>query len=96
MFCDDWKYVVTTVANPEVHGDGNDGGWPGYITGFNRLGVNTETRTCVGKTYGAHAGCMTTGFMDGHVEQAKAIEVNTDGIRINVWDNGTITSKANN
>ena len=39
---------------------------------------------------------MTTGFMDGHVEQVKAVEVNTDGIYYNVWDSGTISSKANN
>ena len=95
MFCDDWKYVVSTVANPEVHGAGGDG-YNAYITGFNKYGVSTDTRTCVGKTYGAHSGTMTTGFMDGHVESLKALEVNTDGVRINVWDSGTITSKANN
>ena len=39
---------------------------------------------------------MTTGFMDGHVEQAKAMEVNKDETYLNVWDSGTITSKANN
>ena len=96
MFCDDWKYKVSTVDNSDVHEAGNDGGYNAYITGFNRYGVSTETRTCVGKTYGAHSGTMTTGFMDGHVESVKAIEVNTDGVRINVWDSGTITSKANN
>ncbi len=94
MFCDDWKYMIVTDSNPAFHGTGKDG-YNAYITGFNKYATQ-DTRTCVGKTYGAHAGCMTTGFMDGHVEQAKALEVNTDGIRINVWDSGTITSKANN
>ena len=96
MFCDDWKYKLVTDSNPSVHEAGNDGGYNAYITGFNKYGVSTDTRTCVGKTYGAHSGTMTTGFMDGHVESVKAIEVNTDGVRINVWDSGTITSKANN
>ena len=39
---------------------------------------------------------MTTGFMDGHAEQHKAVEVNTEGVYYNVWDNGTIVSKSNN
>ena len=95
MFMDDWKYVVTNSAEPEVHGAGNDG-YNAFVMGFNTYGTGTSTTTCVGKTYGAHAGCMTTGFMDGHVEQVKALEVNTDGKWINVWDTGTITSKANN
>ena len=95
MFMDDWKYVVSTAATPEVHGSGNDG-YNAFVMGFNTYGTGTSTTTCVGKTYGAHAGCMTTGFMDGHVEQVKALEVNTDGKWINVWDTGTITSKANN
>ena len=34
--------------------------------------------------------------MDGHVEQLKAMEVNTDGKYFNVWDSGTIVSKCNN
>ncbi len=96
MFCDDWKYKIMTDSSPAFHAEGNDGGYNAYITGFNRYGVSTDTRTCVGKTYGAHSGTMTTGFMDGHVESIKALEVNTDGIRINVWDSGTISSKANN
>ena len=95
MFMDDWKYKVTTVDEPEVHGSGNDG-YNAFVMGFNKYGKSTDTITCIGKTYGAHAGCMTTGFMDGHVEQLKALEVNTDGVWINVWDTGTITSKSNN
>ena len=54
------------------------------------------SKASIGKTYGAHAGCMTTGFMDGHAEQHKAVEVNTEGVYYNVWDNGTIVSKSNN
>jgi len=34
--------------------------------------------------------------MDGHVESIKALEVNTAEKWINVWDSGTIISKANN
>ena len=100
MFCDDWKAKVN--AGESTHGTSNWGGNAGFIQGFNTAfsnwhgGQDTDKITCVGKTYGAHAGCMTTGFMDGHVEQAKAMEVNTDGKYLNVWDSGTITSRANN
>jgi len=100
MFCDDWK--ARFMAGSSSHGDSNWGGNAGFIHGFNTAFSNWHGAqdagkiSCVGKTYGAHAGCMTTGYMDGHVEQAKAMEVNTEGKYMNVWDNGTIVSKANN
>ncbi len=100
MFCDDWK--AGYLAGSASHGSTNFGGNAGYISGFNvkrsnQSGQGEEvSTTCIGKTYGAHAGCMTTGYMDGHVEQAKAMEVNTDGKYFNVWDEGTIVSKSNN
>ena len=100
MFCDDWK--AGFMAGKASHGSTNFGGNAGYISGFNVLRSNQSGQgeeaatTCIGKTYGAHAGCMTTGFMDGHVEQSKAMEVNTDEKYFNVWDTGTIVSKANN
>ncbi len=90
MFNEDWKQV-------EVSGDNSraDGG-RGRFSGFNIVAANTASITNVGKTYGAHAGTMTTGFVDGHVESLKALEVNKDGKYINVWDEGTIVSKSNN
>ena len=94
MFMDDWKYQI--AQGWSGHGSLNFNGNNGLVTGFNKYGANEDTVTNVGKTWGAHAGCMTTGFMDGHVEQAKAMEVNKDEIYLNVWDSGTITSKANN
>ena len=94
MFIDNWKYRVS-IGEP-FHGSGNGVGNAGLTLGFNKCGAEVNTTTCVGKTWGTHAGCMTTGFMDGHVEQVKAVEVNTDGVYYNVWDSGTITSKANN
>ena len=100
MFCDDWK--ANQMAGKSSHGSSNWGGNAGFVQGFNTAFSNwhgaqdTDKITCVGKTYGAHAGCMTTGFMDGHVEQAKAMEVNTDEKYFNVWDSGTIVSKSNN
>ena len=94
MFIDNWKYRVS--IGEAFHGTGNGVGNAGLTIGFNICGAGVETKTCVGKTWGTHAGCMTTGFMDGHVEQVKAVEVNTDGIYYNVWDSGSISSKANN
>jgi len=94
MFFDNWKYRVSNGY--ATHGSGDGTGNAGLSMGFNKCGITVDTVTCVGKTYGAHAGCMTTGFMDGHCEQQKAVEVNTDGIYYNVWDAGTIVSKANN
>ncbi|MBQ7651339.1 MAG: DUF1559 domain-containing protein [Victivallales bacterium] len=89
MFAEDWKHVT-------VDGATNRADDRGRISGFNVYTTGTATKTNVGKTYGAHAGTMTTGFMDGHVESAKAIEVNKDEKWLNVWDTGTIVSKANN
>ena len=100
MFCDDWK--ARFMEGESSHGTSNWGGNAGFIQGFNTAfsnwhgGTDTNKISCVGKTYGAHAGCMTTGFMDGHVDQSKAMEVNTSEKYLNVWDNGTIVSKANN
>ncbi len=98
MFCDHWK--ARQMAGESTHGGNDWGGNAGYISGFNLVrslkNAEESNTTCIGKTYGAHAGCMTTGFMDGHVEQAKAMEVNTDEKYLNVWDNGTIVSKSNN
>ena len=94
MFIDDWKYQVSMGMS--THGTGYFNGVNALVTGFNRYGASETTITNVGKSYGTHAGCMTTGFMDGHVEQAKALEVNKDDTYINVWDSGTITSKSNN
>ena len=93
MFCEDWKHTqvdgLSDRAEPRA-----------MISGFNKYGINGNgnhaTKTNVGKTYGPHAGTMNTGFMDGHVESSKAVEVNKDESFINVWDTGTIVSKANN
>ena len=93
MFHEDWKHLDVDGKNnrrTSEHGDDAKTG------GFNTYGSSEATKTNVGKTYGAHAGTMTTGFMDGHAESAKAMEVNKDGKYINVWDTGTISSKANN
>ena len=89
MFAEDWKHVVVDGLDNRAHDRGR-------ISGFNLYDGGTATKSNVGKTYGAHAGTMTTGFIDGHVESSKAIEVNKDEIYINVWDTGTIVSKANN
>ncbi len=88
MFCDAW----TEYARDGVRVDYSRN----RVSGFNRQYASGTVKTSIGKTYGAHAGCMTTGFMDGHVEQLKALEVNKDGIYFNVWDEGTIVSKSNN
>ena len=97
MFCEDWKHMILNDSNPSIHGPTADY-WTycAFITGFNTFGTGTGTTTNVGKTYGPHAGTMTTGFMDGHAESLKALEVNKDEKWINVWDTGTIVSKANN
>ena len=92
MFCDDWKHLQV---------DGTSAAWiraddQARISGFNLYTASKATKTNVGKTYGPHAGTMTTGFLDGHAESVKAIEVNTNEVYINVWDEGTIISKANN
>ena len=89
MFAEDWKHLV-------VDGLTNRAQDRGRISGFNRYDSSVATKSNVGKTYGAHAGTMTTGFIDGHVESSKAIEVNKDEVYINVWDTGTIVPKANN
>ncbi len=97
MFCEDWKHMIINDSNPSIHGPTADfWTYTALITGFNKFGTGTATTTNVGKTYGPHAGTMTTGFMDGHVESIKALEVNKDETWINVWDTGTIVSKANN
>jgi prepilin-type N-terminal cleavage/methylation domain-containing protein/prepilin-type processing-associated H-X9-DG protein len=88
MFCEDWKHCQIENA-----GRGFD---QALIAGFNRYSNGGAGKSNVGKTYGAHAGAMNTGFLDGHVESSKSVEVNKDEIYINVWDSGTITSKANN
>ncbi len=88
MFCEAWTEYVrdgVRIDNSRAR-----------ISGFNAQNASGTAKTCVGKTYGAHAGTMTTGFMDGHCESAKALEVNKDEKWINVWDSGTIVSKANN
>ncbi len=89
MFAEDWKHVT-------VDGATNRSNDKALVSGFNIYTSGTATKSNVGKTYGAHAGTMTTGFMDGHVESAKAIEVNKDEKYFNVWDTGSIVSKANN
>ncbi|MBO4344778.1 MAG: DUF1559 domain-containing protein [Victivallales bacterium] len=88
MFCEAW----TEYARDGRRIDNSRA----RVSGFNRQFASGEVKSSVGKTYGAHSGTMNTGFMDGHVESAKAIEVNKDGIYFNVWDSGTITSKSNN
>ncbi|MBO4512659.1 MAG: DUF1559 domain-containing protein [Victivallales bacterium] len=90
MFCEDWMQVQVSGDNSRA-----DGG-RGRFSGFNTVAANTASVTNVGKTYGAHAGTMTTGFVDGHVESLKALEVNKNEKYINVWDEGTIVSKSNN
>ena len=88
MFCEDWKHCQ--IENSPRAFD------QALLAGFNRYGNGTAGKSNVGKTYGAHAGTMNTGFLDGHVESSKSVEVNKDDTYINVWDSGTITSKANN
>ena len=94
MFMDNWKYRLSQ-GSPS-HGNTNGVGNAGLTFGFNRMDPGEASTTCVGKTWGTHAGCMTTGFMDGHVEQAKSVEVNSNDMYYNVWDSGTISSRANN
>ena len=94
MFMDNWKYRQSQGEG--THGGNNGTGNAGLTLGFNKMDSNETSVTCVGKTWGTHAGCMTTGFMDGHVEQLKAVEVNSSDTYYNVWDTGTISSKANN
>jgi prepilin-type N-terminal cleavage/methylation domain-containing protein len=94
MFIDNWKYRRS--QGQPTHGGTNGVGNAGLTLGFNIMEKGEGITSCVGKTWGTHSGCTTTGFMDGHVEQVKAVEVNTDGIYYNVWDSGTISSKANN
>ena len=93
MFAEDWKHTVVDSLDDRSQDRA-------MIAGFNKYGrmgdTSFSTKTNLGKTYGAHAGTMTTGFLDGHVESLKALEVNKDDTYINVWDTGTITSKANN
>lgn len=92
MFAEDWKEYA--LAGSTKRGSG---GYAHTFTGFNRFTANStseDLRTNVGQTYGAHNGSMTTGFMDGHAESIKALEVNTNN-HINVWDTGTITSRTN-
>ena len=89
MFCDDWKHVTVDGATNRTDDRGR-------IGGFNLYHTSGATKTNVGKTYGSHAGTMTTGFLDGHVESLKALEVNTGEKYLNVWDTGSIVSKANN
>ncbi len=89
MFHEDWKYQL--MSGSVWRNDDNF-----RVSGFNKFSPNKDAVTNVGKTYGAHAGAMTTGFMDGHVEAINAIEVNKDEIYFNVWDNGTIKARANN
>ena len=95
MFAEDWKHIQVDGLT-DKWGQANRPQDKGRISGFNRYDADVATKNNVGKTYGAHAGTMNTGFLDGHVESAKAMEVNTDGVWINVWDTGTIVSKANN
>ena len=91
MFCDDWKHLQVDGSSDWVRVDD-----AARLAGFNLYSGNRATKSNVGKTYGPHAGTMTTGFVDGHVESSKSIEVNKDELYINVWDTGTIVSKANN
>jgi prepilin-type N-terminal cleavage/methylation domain-containing protein/prepilin-type processing-associated H-X9-DG protein len=95
LFAEDWKHIAVDGLT-DKWGQANRPNDRGRISGFNRYDTSDATKTNVGKTYGAHAGTMNTGFIDGHVESSKAIEVNKDEIYINVWDTGTIVSKANN
>ncbi len=90
MFNEDWKHLDISGENTRA-----DSGRARF-SGFNLVATGTASVTNVGKTYGAHSGTMTTGFMDGHVESLKAVEVNTDGKWINVWDSGTTVSESNN
>ena len=89
MFHEDWKYQL--MSGSVWRNDDNF-----RVSGFNKFSPNKDAVTNVGKTYGAHAGAMTTGFMDGHVEAINALEVNKDEIYFNVWDTGTIKARANN
>ena len=89
LFVEDWKHVV-------VDGAANRESARVRSSGFNLYDASVATKSNVGKTYGAHAGTRTVGYIDGHVESAKAVEVNTGEKYHNVWDTGTIVSKANN
>ena len=88
LFAEDWKHLVLDGVTARADAKAR-------IGGFNIYEKSVATKSNVGKTYGAHAGTMTTGFIDGHAESIKAIEVNKDELYINVWDEGTIVSKAN-
>ncbi len=89
LFVEDWKHVV-------VDGATNRESARARTSGFNLYDASVATKSNVGKTYGAHAVTRSTGYIDGHVESAKAVEVNKDEKYHNVWDTGTIVSKANN
>ena len=89
MFHEAWKAEL--IAGSAGKADANF-----RTSGFNKYAPSVATTTNVGKTYGTHAGAMTTGFMDGHVEAINAMEVNKDEVYFNVWDTGTIKARANN
>ena len=91
LFQESWKeYVVTGVI-------GRSSNAPRSLTaGFN---IGSESKgsefTNIGATYGAHGKAMNVAFLDGHCSSETSIEVNKDGVFLNVWDEGTIVSKSN-
>jgi len=90
MFMEDWKWELISGTTGI-----NDGRF--LCAGFNmHMNGGYTDATNVGKTYGAHAGAMTTGFADGHVEAINAMEVNKNEVYLNVWDTGTIKARSNN
>jgi len=90
MFMEDWKQYALAGSNARA-----GSGYEARISKHNGYGTGDSSgKTNVGSTYGAHAGTMTTGFMDGHAESIKALSVNT-GDYINVWDSGTISTRVN-
>ena len=90
LFQEDWKqYVVLDTPGRELSTQ--------YTAGYNLIDQNKNTsHTNLGSTYGAHGKGMNVAFLDGHAASQTAIEVNKDGVFLNVWDEGTITSRTNN
>ncbi len=91
LFQEDWKeYVVNDV-------DGRSSGGAWHLTaGYNIVSKSKANEfTNIGTTYGAHGKAMNVAFLDGHCAPLTAMEVNTSNVFLNVWDEGTITSKTN-
>ncbi len=94
LFQEDWKQYIVANEHGRV---GESAIGFSLSAGYNIAHSNkAATFTNVGPTYGAHGKAMNVAFLDGHAAPQTAIEVNKDGVFMNVWDEGTITSKTNN